>query len=422
LHLDAGAWTPRQAVVASVHDQSGPLDQVVAVYFPGPRSATGEDLVEICCHGSPYIQKKILSALMESGAQPARPGEFTQRAFLNGRLDLAQAEAVCDLIAAGTEAAHRTALRQLQGGLSREIARLRRPILDSLVELEAGLDHPEEDIPACPAHEAAVRFLRLAEPIGLLADTFRSGRLLREGARICIVGRPNAGKSSLLNALLGCDRAIVCEEPGTTRDTIEEPCDLGGLPALLIDTAGLGLDPRSPADAASLLRTDQALNTSDLTLLLIDGARPQTEGDAAVHRSILESSARHGRQVLTVLSKSDLGPRPQPGLGADCTVSSRDGCGLPELRRLLRTRLAPDHGRPSASDTAVTSQRHHDALRRCGRELRAAAAAADRQPGCWEELAARHLRDALAALDEVTGPAAPDELLQEIFSRFCLGK
>lgn len=421
LHLDAGALAPRQAVVASAHDQSGPLDQVVAVYFPGPRSATGEDLVEICCHGSPYIQGKLLSALIAAGARTARPGEFTQRAFLNGRIDLPQAEAVCDLISAGTAAAHRAALRQLQGGLSREIASLRRPILDYLVGLEARLDHPDDDIPAAPAPEAADALTRMAGPVERLAGTFHNGRILREGARICIVGRPNAGKSSLFNALLGCDRAIVCDQPGTTRDTIEERCDLDGLPALLIDTAGLGLDCGNPADAAGLVRTDQALHASDLTLLVVDGARPRTENDDAVHRSVLESSARQGRQVLTVSSKADLGLR-APGPGSDCAVSSRDGRGLDELRRRLRGKLAPDHGGPLAADTAVTSQRHHDALRRCGAELRLAAAAVDRHPGCWEELAARHLRDALAALDEVTGPAAPDEIMQEIFARFCLGK
>ena len=225
----------RHAVVATARDREGALDQVVALFFPQAQSPTGEDLVELTCHGSPYIQKRLLAALFEAGARPARGGEFTQRAFLNGRLDLVQAEAVCDLIRAGTRLAHRAALAQLQGGLSRQVERLRRPVLDLLVHLEALLDHPEEDIKPLPAEVCRTDLAGLREPIERLADTFRTGRILRDGARICLIGRTNAGKSSLLNALLGCSRAIVSAEPGTTRDTIEEPCDLAGLPAEVAD-------------------------------------------------------------------------------------------------------------------------------------------------------------------------------------------
>jgi tRNA modification GTPase len=415
---------PREAAVAMARDRDGELDRVVAVFFPERQSPTGEDLVELSCHGAPYIQRRLLSALLENGARPARPGEFTQRAYLNGRLDLAQAEAVCDLIRAGTDLAHRQALLRLEGGLSQQVARLRAPILDLLVQLEAGLDHPEEDVPASPPETAAARFSALAEPVARLLDTFRTGRLINEGARVCIVGRTNAGKSSLLNSLLGCDRAIVSEEPGTTRDTLEEPCDLAGVPALLVDTAGLGHPARGEADAQSLLRTERALRASDLALLVVDGSRPATPEDESAHRRVLESSAAEGRPVVVVLNKADLpAPADGPGRRGACAVSALRGLGLDELKRLIARRLTRDSGPPAEDGgVAIASARHHSSLSRCVGELREAAGCTRSHPGCWEELAARHLREALAAIDELTGAGAPDEVLREIFSRFCLGK
>jgi tRNA modification GTPase len=425
---------PRQAVLAKARDAAGDIDGVVALFFPAGSSPTGEDLVELTCHGSPYIQKRLLTALLEAGARAAKPGEFTRRAFSNGRLDLAQAEAVCDLIAAGTGAAHRSALAQLEGGLSRAVEGLRAPILGLLTHLEACLDHPEEDIPPLEAEEAKSRLQALGAPVARLADSFRMGRLLREGPRVCIVGRPNAGKSSLLNALLGCDRAIVCPEPGTTRDTIEEPCDLGGLPAVLVDTAGLGHDSDSAADAESLRRTQRALRSSDIAVLVVDGSRAPDARDEAAHRALRESAAADRRPVLTVLSKADLPPAVPFGDGerlpsgdgapwrAACRVSARRGEGMTELKRLLSRRLGRGEGAAAEGGAAVTCARHHDALRRCLARLGEAGSCVDSRPGCWEELAARELREALAALDEITGPAAPDEVLGSIFSRFCVGK
>jgi tRNA modification GTPase len=421
---------PRRAVLAKARDSLGDIDQVVSLFFPAKRSPTGEDLVEITCHGSPYIQKRLLDALLEAGARSAAPGEFTQRSFINGRLDLPQAEAVCDLIAAGTGAAHRSALAQLEGGLSRAVDGLRIPILGLLAHLEACLDHPEEDIPPLPAAEARARLSALAGPAAALAESFGAGRLLREGRRVCIVGRPNAGKSSLLNALLGCERAIVSPEPGTTRDTIEEPCDLGGLPAVLVDTAGLGHDPASAADVESLRRTQRALRSSDIAVLVVDGSRPPDARDEAAHRALRESSAADRRPVLTVLSKADLPPSGAGGTSdtagapwrADCRVSARRGDGLTELKLLLSRSLGRDGSAAAEGGAAVTCARHHEALRRCLARLEEARSCVDAEPGRWEELAAGELRAALAALDEITGPAAPDEVLAGIFSRFCVGK
>ena len=411
----------RQARMAAALDAEGPIDQVVAVFFPGPRSSTGEDVVELSCHGSLYIQKRLLAALLKAGARQARPGEFTQRAFLNGRLDLAQAEAVCDLIGASTRLSHRAALAQLEGGLSLAVKNLRRPILDLLVRLEAALDHPEEDIPPLSMDEASKALKLLAEPVERLADTFQTGRLWREGPRVCIVGRTNAGKSSLFNALLGSERAIVCPEPGTTRDTLEEFWNLEGLPAVLVDTAGLGHAARGAAETESLRRTQRALALSDLTFLVVDGSRPPQPEDVIAHRQVLEDSLKAKKPVITVLSKADL-PRQRPSITGACPVSALAGQGLKELRRLALRRLSPDSGQPAEGSILMTSQRHHEALRRTLDELREAAATLKNHADQWEELAARHLRDSLAALDEITGPGAPDEVRQEIFSRFCVGK
>lgn len=411
----------RQAVLAKARDGEGDIDEVVALFFPAGASPTGEDLVELTCHGSPYIQRRLLEALLRAGARAAEPGEFTRRAFSSGRLDLAQAEAVCDLIAAGTGAAHRSALAQLEGGLSRAVDGLRAPILGLLGHLEACLDHPEEDIPPLEAGEAKARLAALQEPVARLAGSFGAGRLLREGPRVCIVGRPNAGKSSLLNALLGCQRAIVCAEPGTTRDTIEEPCDLGGIPAVLVDTAGLGHDGACAADAESLRRTRSALRSSDLAILVVDGSRAPDARDEAAHRDLREASAADRRPVLTVLSKADLPPAHSEGR-AGCRVSALSGDGVDELKRRLARELGGGGEAPSEGGALVTRARHHDALRRCLARLEEARLCVDSRPGCWEELAARELREALAALDEITGPAAPDEVLEDIFSRFCVGK
>ncbi|MDE2312613.1 MAG: tRNA uridine-5-carboxymethylaminomethyl(34) synthesis GTPase MnmE, partial [Elusimicrobia bacterium] len=298
-----------------------PIDEVVAIYYPGPNSATGEDLVEVSCHGSPYVVKRLLEAALSLGARTAEPGEFTRRAFLSGRMDLSQAEAVAQLIRAKSSGAHRAALFQLQGGLSAELARIREPILDALVRVEANLDHPEEDIPSLSAQELQAALAAPAKLIADLAATFARGRILAEGARVCLVGRPNAGKSSLLNALLGRERAIVSAAPGTTRDTLEEEVLISGAAAVLVDTAGLreegGADE---VEQAGMARTRAALSSCDLTVLVLDGGRAQTQDDERVRQEILGAAAHDGRPVVTVLNKSDLAGE-NPAVACDLRVS-----------------------------------------------------------------------------------------------------
>ncbi|HVA66044.1 MAG TPA: tRNA uridine-5-carboxymethylaminomethyl(34) synthesis GTPase MnmE [Elusimicrobiota bacterium] len=417
----SGKLLPRQATLCEAGAAERPIDEVVAVFYPGPNSATGEDLVEISCHGSPYVIKKILQAALVGGARLAEPGEFTQRAFLHGRMDLSQAEAVADLIRARSEGAHRAALAQLQGGLAAAIEKIREPLLDALVRIEANLDHPEEDIPSLSAGELKAALSHPAELIAKLAQSYERGRLASEGARVCLVGRPNAGKSSLLNALLGRERAIVCAAPGTTRDTLEEEAVISGTASVLIDTAGLRDEAAlDPAEAAGMERTRAALASSDLVLLVIDGSRPPTPDDERVHREILAAAAKDGRPALSILNKTDIAARDWRGGTQDVMTSALRQEGIADLAKLIARHLGAREA--DAQQVTVTSLRHHEALTSAGEEIDRAQEAPKKWPGEWEDRAAFHLRQSLRALGSITGEDAPDEVLARVFSRFCVGK
>ena len=413
---------PRRASRVIVRDEDGQIDEAVAVFYPADGSPTGEDLVELTLHGSPYIARRVLDAALKR-ARLAKPGEFTQRAFLNGKLDLAQAEAVAALIRARNEAAHRAALRQLGGGLSERVRQLKLPILDLLVRIEACLDHPEEDIPGLEAEEARAALEAARRPVEALQATFAAGRLAAEGARLALVGRPNAGKSSLLNALLGRRRAIVTPEPGTTRDTLEEPFELQGRAAVLVDTAGLREAGADEAEREGMARAEAAFESCDAAVLVVDGARRQDEEDARVHARLVELARRRGTPLIAALNKADLaggGGAALSGLDAEpLRVSATAGTGLDELR----SRLAQAVGAGAAPEAVVvTSARHAEALRRAAAELREAEATVERHGSAWEDRAAFHLREALRGLGGILGEGASDEALHEIFSRFCVGK
>jgi tRNA modification GTPase len=395
------------------------LDEVVAAVFRSPRSYSGEDTVEFSCHGGAIPARRVLAAVREAGARLAGPGEFTLRAFLHGRLDLAQAEAVADLVHAESERAGDLALAQLAGALSRRIAALEERLTDAAAEVEARVDFAE-DVGGVeiPAHVTAAIAEARRELDGLLAGAAWA-RAVREGVRVPIVGRPNAGKSSLFNALVGEDRAIVTPEPGTTRDRVSEKLELAGVVVTLSDTAGIR-EATSAVEAEGVARARAALEGAAIVVWVVDGSVPFLRDEAF-------AAGLEGRRVVIVLSKSDLPVVVSPGevaaslagAAADVVaVSCATGAGLGRLREVLADSLGA--GAAGGLAGAVANPRHADALERA----RAALERADRAAGIGEpgEIVAMELRDSLDALGEVTGRRASEELLERIFARFCVGK
>jgi tRNA modification GTPase len=411
------SWQPHRLYLGHVVDsQGGLLDEVLLTYMPGPRTYTREDVVEINCHSGYQVLSRILDLVLAQGARLARPGEFTLRAFLSGRIDLTQAEAVLEVIQARTAAALQVAAAHLKGGLGRGLTEAREALLELLARVEAALDFPEE-AEELAAGEAAGVIAGQEQFLAGLAATYREGRVLKEGLKVVLAGRPNAGKSSLLNRLLDQERAIVTEIPGTTRDVIEEAVVLGGVVVRLSDTAGLG-PARDRLEALSIGRTKEQLAQADLVLYLVDGSLPLTPGDREALADL------KGRDALVVLNKMDL---PLLLLEADLKeaaglpvlkVSALTGQGLEDLKQAI-VDLALGGGLSPAGEM-VTQARHHWHLRKCLENLRQARELLAAAPA-WE-LVALELQEAIGELGEITGEAAGGDVLDRIFSQFCLGK
>ncbi|MDP6208974.1 MAG: tRNA uridine-5-carboxymethylaminomethyl(34) synthesis GTPase MnmE, partial [Roseibacillus sp.] len=386
------------------------LDDVVVTVFRGPRSYTGEDVVEISCHGGVLVVQRLLERLLECGARSAEAGEFTQRAFLNGKLDLTQAEAVMDVISAQTELALRAAQHQLGGRIGVETETLRGEVLEIVAHVEAHIDFPEENIDPDTGAGLIGRLEGVKARIDKLLATAEQGRILREGARTVICGEPNVGKSSLLNVLLGYERAIVSEVAGTTRDTVEEVLNVGGIPVRLIDTAGMR-ESVDEIEQRGVERTRQHLAEADLILEVVDTSREKG--------NLLSSESRENRHHLLVLNKSDLGAHPdwnQEGRGV--AISCREGTGMDALGEAIGDQLSL--GAASWGQEAVAvNARHQDCLRRAEKAL--LVAREQLSAGEGPELAAVDLRIALDAIGEVAGKVETEELLGEIFGRFCIG-
>lgn len=414
----AGAFVPRRATLGRIVDAAGrDLDEGLLTFFPGPRSYTGEDVAEFAGHGGALVTRLVLERLVECGARPAEPGEFSRRAFLAGKMDLTQAEAVMDLISAKTELAVRAAQSQLSGGLGRRIEEARAAVLEIVAHVEAWIDFPEEDIdPATGAllQEKIAGVLRLIE--GLL-DTADRGRILREGLRTVIGGEPNVGKSSLLNLLLGYDRAIVSDVAGTTRDTIEEVINLRGIPLRLIDTAGLR-DSDDALEQAGMERTRRQLDEAELILHVVDATRGPSGQPPIV-------AGGPGAVVLTVLNKTDLAPHPgwAPVVAASGGKVVPLSCLTREGEAALVEAIFHLTGQTQAEwegECVAIGLRHRDALFRSREALQAGAALLEAQAPA--ELAALELREALDALGEIVGRLDIEDILGEIFGRFCIGK
>ena len=410
---------PRRATLATFRDGAGEaIDSGLALYFPAPHSYTGEAVLELHGHGGPAVLASLVARAIELGARRAEPGEFTRRAYLNDKLDLAQAEAVADLIDAGSQAAARAALRSLQGAFSAEVHGLVEGLIELRVWVEAAIDFPEEDIDflADPALNARVEALRAR--FDAVTQAARQGRVLRDGLTVVIAGRPNAGKSSLLNALAGHEAAIVTDLPGTTRDVVREQLDLDGLPLQVLDTAGLRVAGEGPADvveAEGIRRTRAEIARADRVLFVVDAATDPAATAYTDERATLPE----GVPVTLVFNKVDLPTALEvvvPGVDAQLRLSARTGEGLAALRAHLQAAIGY-----SPTDTGAVSARarHLEALTRARATLEAACTLLAQRRG---ELVAEELRLAQRALGEITGEFTSDDLLGRIFGSFCIGK
>jgi tRNA modification GTPase len=414
---------PAHARFAEIIDNTGEtsltvpspvLDEAVVTWFQKPHSYTSEDIVEIAAHGSPVLLDHLLRQCLAAGARLAEPGEFTQRAFLSGRLDLTQAEAVHDLIESTTLHQARIAAQQLGGSLSRQITPIKQQLIALIASLEAGIDFAEDDIDLLPTHEITAQIQAVQTPLTDLESTFTYGRIVRDGFSLAIVGRPNAGKSSLFNRLIQRDRAIVTATPGTTRDLITERVSLAGIPVELIDTAGLR-ESLSEAESLGIAKSREAMAEADIVLLVLDATTPLHEEDEAAIASL---TARH---FLIVINKKDLVPstslsKQHPHRALE--TSALTGAGIPELRQAILSLLTREA--PAPERALVTNLRQQQAvsaaLTALGRALQATAASIP------HEMILLDLYEGLHSLDVLTGTTTSDDILNLIFSKFCIGK
>ncbi len=410
----------RKLLYGHIVDLAGQqVDEVLAVYMPGPHSYTGEDVCEIQCHGGREALQQILALTYEAGARPAEPGEFTKRAFLNGRLDLAEAESVMDIINAKSRRALIAANRGHEGALSKKVRELRKSLRDLVVQLEAVIDYPEEDIEDV-TYDTAISVLTTGrDAVERLLQQGIAGRILREGLRTAIVGRPNVGKSSLLNNLLQADRAIVSNIPGTTRDIIEEQMTIGGIPLVLTDTAGLR-DTQDTVEKIGVERSRAVLEDAQLAMVVLDGSQPLTQED----RELLDSL--EGRPKLILVNKADLPVAMdvqalQQTYGQDAVVvmSAKSGEGMDQVAKWLETFV---YGEGSDSETGSMTQnaRQQSLLKKALKSLEDALAGA--QAHLPYDCLTIDLTQALHDLGEITGEDVPDEIISEIFAQFCVGK
>jgi len=412
---------PRYAHYGFVVDKNGePIDEAVVIYYKAPHSYTGEDMVELNLHGNPLILKRVLNRLLEEGARLAEPGEFTKRAFLNGKLDLTQAEAVAELISAKTELARKLALNQLQGALSKEIKPLRGELLMLHALVESSIEFEEEDIPTITPEELKERLKKILQRVERLLKTAQTGKAIREGLKLAIVGLPNVGKSSLFNRLLGEERAIVTDIAGTTRDYLEETVNLKGVPIRLIDTAGIR-EAKDTVERIGVERSLQKLKEADIVLFVVDGSK---ENLLEEEIKLAQTVAKSGKPVLVVINKIDLGRKLQlpenfPLKGAPIVeVSAKTGEGLEKLGEEI-LKIAGVNA--AEGGNIYISVRHENLLKRAKKALENALNYLEGE-FYSPEILMLDLREATDALGEIIGEVTTEDVLGQIFSTFCIGK
>lgn len=418
--VDPAGHPPRTLSRCAARDASGKeIDSGLVAYFPAPNSFTGEDVAEIHLHGNPILLEEVAAAACASGARPAEAGEFSRRAFENGKMDLTQAEGLCDLILARTAASARAALRQLNGGIRDAVAPLKERMLSLLVLLEASIDFSdEEDLALLSTTQINERVSEIKSSLFAYLKSYDLGHRLREGATVAIAGVANVGKSRLLNRLLGEERAIVTEVPGTTRDYLSGEITLSGIPVRLVDTAGLR-ETEDPVEREGVRRSREILAGADLVLFLLDAGRPPDDGDRGAYAEVA------GRPHLLLLNKSDLPPVESGGgycgVGSRGTLSlsAKTGDGIAGLLEALTRELVPD-GSAMMAEAPMTRLRHADAVRKAVSALERAERAVGE--GLSLEFPAADVREAMLALAELTGEIAPEEVLNSIFGSFCIGK
>lgn len=413
-----GPFEHANMVYGSIRRDGALLDMAMGVLFYAPRSYTGEAVAELHCHGSAVGVQNILDYVIASGARPAQPGEFTRRAFLNGKMDLSQAEAVCDFISASSRAGAKASLNQLTGKLKERVRLFQDGLTNALAQVEAAVEYPEEDLEEQIAGDLLPVFQTMRADLLALAGTFRHGRLAKEGLKVAIAGRPNVGKSSLLNALIGVDRAIVADVPGTTRDTIDHSIELGGILIHLTDTAGI----RSTEDIIEeqgVKRSERAINESKLAIFVLDGSEKITPEDELVMRALKKSEV----DVILVFNKSDACERlsekdiKETFCSTPLRVSAKTGDGIGALKEKIL-----EFAKRDATDESVliTNERHLYALQKAADEIGEAIAALE--CGADMDCVTIDLNAAWASLGEITGQTVSEEIIDRIFENFCLGK
>jgi tRNA modification GTPase len=407
----------RKAMFGVIKDGNSILDEVVVTSFVGPHSFTGEDVVEIACHGSRYIQQRLLELLMECGCRMAMPGEYTQRAYLNGRMDLSRAEAVGDVIAAESAAAHRQAVHQMRGGFSKEINSLRERLIEFASLLELELDFSEEDVEFADRTQLRVLLNEIKRVVLRLKQSFKLGNALKNGIPVAIVGAPNAGKSTLLNALLNEDRALVSDIAGTTRDTVEEVLNIQGYSYRFIDTAGIR-DTEDVVEKMGIERSLEKIQHAQLILLLVDSEK-ESEEEVLAMLARMNEEKRDEAKILLLWNKSDRASKSLNNKGHvdELAISAKAGVGIEEIKNWL---IRAFENEVIEGETVVTNARHFEALRQA--DLSLDDLIGGMESGIPSDLLAVDLRKILYHLAEITGEVKADDILNSIFGKFCIGK